>query len=90
MLADFGQSATYTASGGSATITGIFDALYYDAAPGGEVVFASNQPRFVCRSADLPATASQDDTLVTGSVTYKVRNLEPDGTGITILVLEKQ
>ena len=41
MLADFGQSITYTAQGGSpSTITGIFDNDYAEVDAGGMVGFA--------------------------------------------------
>ena len=55
--------------------------------PGVDV--ASNDPRFTCKTSDV-TNASNGDTIVIDSVTYKVRIAEADGTGITILVLEKQ
>ena len=51
MLADFGESVTYTPSGGSAsTITGIFDKEYQAVDPGGEVAFAVEQPRLAVKT----------------------------------------
>ena len=54
---------------------------------GGSVAVGSNDPRFVCRTSDV-SSASSGDQLVVRSVTYTVRQVEDDGTGITTLILE--
>ncbi len=85
---DFGSAATYTPSGGSAsTINGIFDKDYALAAIGDGVGVGSNDPRFICRTSDV-SSAANGDAIVVNSVTYTVRNVEDDGTGITTLELE--
>ncbi len=85
---DFGSAATYTPSGGSAsTINGIFDKDYALAAIGDGVGVGSNDPRFICRTSDV-SSATNGDAIVVNSVTYTVRNVEDDGTGITTLELE--
>ena len=85
---DFGSAATYTPSGGSAsTINGIFDKDYALAAIGDGVGVGSNDPRFICRTSDV-SSAANGDAIVVGGVTYTVRNVEDDGTGITTMVLE--
>jgi|TARA_Y100001963_G_C6522724_1_gene327357 hypothetical protein len=85
---DFGDAGTYTPSGGSSsTVNGIFDKDYALADLGGSVGIGSNDPRFVCRTADV-SSAAQGDALVVRSTTYTVRSVEDDGTGITTLVLE--
>lgn len=85
---DFGSAATFTPSGGSAsTINGIFDKDYALAAIGDGVGVGSNDPRFICRTSDV-SSAANGDALVVNSVTYTVRNVEDDGTGVTTLVLE--
>jgi hypothetical protein len=86
---DFGQSATFTHSTTTTTIYGIFDNEYVEVDLGGQVNFASVQPKFLVRTADV-STAVEDDTIVTGGVTYKIKVVQPDGTGMTTLILEKQ
>lgn len=45
-------------------------------------------PSFLYRYADKAVAI--DSTLVNGAVTYKVKNMKPDGTGLMLLVLEEQ
>lgn len=90
MLADFGQSITYTRQGGSpTTITGIFDNDYAEVDAGGMVGFAMQQPRLMVRTADV-ISATEGDTFVVSGVTYLSRVVQDDGTGMTFIVLEKQ
>ena len=85
---DFGVTATYTPLGGSASnVKGIFDNEFFEAAVG-EVGVAIQQPRFVCRSSDI-STAVEGDALIVNSVDYTIRVVQPDGTGVTTLVLEQ-
>jgi len=86
---DFGVAATYTPSGGSAvTVNGIFDHEYFAADAGGSVAVAIEQPRFLCRTADV-ASAAEDDALTVNATNYTIKVVEDDGTGITNLVLEE-
>ncbi len=85
---DFGVSATLTPSSGSErTIMGIFDAEYVAAEAGGQVAISSNLPIFTCKTND--ATNAADGTLVVGGETYQIIEVRPDGTGVTILILEQ-
>ena len=47
----------------------------------------SNDPRFICRTSDV-SSAANGDAIVVGGVTYTVRNVEDDGTGVTTQVME--
>lgn len=89
---EFGDSAVYTKlAGGTATFTGIFDAPHI-AIDLGEVSISDRRPTFVCRTADLPsgvAGGDSGDTLEVDGITYKVIDLEPDGQGMTRIVLGK-
>jgi len=88
---DFGTTATYTlVAGGVSSVVGIFDNEYFEADANTNVGFVSTQPRFVCTSASLPSTAGFNDTALINAITYKVRVVQSDGTGMTTLILEKQ
>jgi hypothetical protein len=86
---DFAHAATFTPSGGSAvTVNGIFDAEYAAVEGDGQVAIASTMPVFQCRSVDAPD--AYNATLVVAGATYRVVEVKPDGTGVTMLVLEDQ
>lgn len=86
---DFGVVATYTPSGGaSSTVNGIFDNDFIEVDAGGGVGVALQQPRFHCRTADV-SSASEGDALVVSGTNYTIRIVQDDGTGMTMLVLEK-
>lgn len=81
----FAVTATYN---GITPVNGIFDAEYFQPEAGFAGI-QSNQPVFLCRTVDV-SSALQGQTLVVNSVNYKIAVVEPDGTGITLLRLEKQ
>jgi len=86
---DFGTAATYTPTGGvAATVNGIFDNDFIEVDTGGGVGVALQQPRFHCRTADVPS-AAEGDALVVSGVNYTIRIVQDDGTGMTMLVLER-
>lgn len=88
LLADFGEAATFTPVGGTASsITVIFDNAYEAVDVGGGSTFAVTQPRVTARTADVPG-ATEGATLAIGGVTYTIRVVMPDGTGITEMMLE--
>jgi hypothetical protein len=49
----------------------------------------SAQPAALVRDSDV-AGVVHGKLVVRGAVTYAVRGVHPDGTGLTLLVLEKQ
>lgn len=66
-----------------AAVRAIFDNAYaetFDA--------AGTRPQLTCRSSDAAAVTVGHIAVVRGS-NYVVRNLIPDGTGISVLVLER-
>jgi len=79
LFADFGVNATLD----GAAVRGIFD---NQAAEAFGMVSGTN-PVFLLPSA---AAASQGQTLVVGAAFYTVAKVEPDGTGMDRLQLEKQ
>jgi hypothetical protein len=82
---DFGTEVKF----GNKKFNGIFDNDFVEVDAGGGVSFATQQPRLVARSIDC-AILSEDSQLVISGTTYKVKVIQPDGTGMTTLVLEKQ
>lgn len=88
---EFGVTATYTPGVGSpVSVNGIFDSDYFAAEIGAGVAVEGARLRFLCPSEDLPGGAAHGDSIVIAAVTYKVREIHPDGTGFTELVIEKQ
>lgn len=86
---EFGAAATYTLSGGGvSTVNVIFDNEFIETDLQTGVEIASQNPHVMCITADLPTDAANGDTLVLGLIEYTVRVLQPDGTGISTLMLE--
>jgi hypothetical protein len=79
---DFAVDATL----GGVAVRVIFDAAYSE--PLGNMVEGTG-PVATIATADA-AGAVHGTNLVIGATTYKVRGIEPDGTGVTLLRLEKQ
>jgi len=88
---EFAVEATYRRKLGldQATIKGIFDNETVPVDAGGIALVHQEQPRFMCRSADVPYIA-EDDYLIISSVNYRVVAWISDGTGVTTIHLEKQ
>lgn len=78
-------SAVFTHGAIVATINVIFDNEF---AVMGVIGIEEAQPQAVCKTSDV-STAVHNDTLVIGSVTYYIKEIEPDGFGITTLILSK-
>ena len=71
-------------------ITGIFTNAHAVAAPLGDWPGVSTStPLFTCRAAALPAGAGDGDTLTLGGTAWTVRGIQPDGTGLARLILER-
>lgn len=81
---EFATSAIYNAV---TAIAGIFVNAYAEAALGLAGLQAT-VPLFVCVAADVDADPT-GKTLLIGTTTYTVMRGEPDGTGMTRLVLRK-
>jgi hypothetical protein len=86
-LEEFGVSATITSNSSTYTVQGIFDNGHFQIDNGFTVV-STLQTTFLCRTADI-AEIEQGDAVVVSGVTYKVVDIQPDGTGMTTLRLQK-
>ena len=85
---DFGTSATFTdvSAGTSSTVKGMFDKDSQEIVGMSDVGIMEDVPTFHCVTTDV-SSANFDDTLVIDSTTYKIKKIEPDGTGMTKLTL---
>lgn len=83
-LAPFFSDFATVATLDGASVRGIFDSQYVD-----PLGIASRQPMFTLPTS-AAASATQASVLVVEGVTYRVRTIEPDGTGVTVLMLERQ
>lgn len=82
--ADFAVTATYDSS---AEVVGIFGAPH-ELVPLGMAMAAAAAPQFVCRSADIAANPV-GKTLLVNAVTYTIAEHQPDGTGMSLLILKR-
>lgn len=80
--------AVYTPQGGAASaIKVIFDNEYRAVnIETGQVESAG--PQATCKTSDV-ANAKHGETLVINSTTYYIIEIQPDGTGFTILILSR-
>ena len=85
---EFGTSATFTdvSAGTSSTVKGIFDKDSQEIIGMSDVGIMEDVPTFHCVTTDVSA-AVFNDTMVIRSTTYKIKKIEPDGTGMTKLTL---
>ena len=80
-FSDFGVAATL--DGGA--VRGVFDSEYMQAFDG----MAGTTSMFRLPSTSA-ASATTSSVLVVGAASYRVRSVQPDGTGVTVLMLERQ
>lgn len=86
---DFGVTAKYTRANSFQTeIKGIFENEFIDVESIGNVGVALVQPLFFCQTKDV-SQAAEGDKLTVNNAEYTIRVVQPDGTGMTTLVLEK-
>lgn len=80
---DFGTVATFNSS----SISGILENEFVESDGGLEAGIGYTTTRFICRTTDLSG-ASFGDTITIDSVAYQIREIRPDGTGMTELIIE--
>ena len=82
MLADYGITVTKS---DTSTFIGIFDNDFL-AVDLDESEVESTEPTLLARTADVSGLA-HGDSLTISSTSYKVRGIQPDGTGMTQIML---
>jgi len=80
---DFGTTATFDSN----SISGIFDNEFVESDGGLEAGIGYTVTRFICKTTDVSG-ASFGDTITIDSVAYKIREIRPDGTGMSELIIE--
>lgn len=73
----------------SKTIKGIFDNPHENLSAGGEVPFSIQECYVVVETSDV-TDVGQGSTLTILDNSYVVTDVQPDGTGMTTLILEAQ
>jgi len=84
-LNDFGEDIDL----GTSVIKGIFDRPHADTNAGGEVPFSIQECYAEVRTEDVTRVAQGSIVTVRGD-DYVVTDVQPDGTGMTMLMLEAQ
>lgn len=89
-LDEFAVSATYRQALGlsQSTISGILDSETVPIDAGGHVAVHQEQPRFTCKTSDIPNIA-YDDAIIIAGVEYYVRAWVHNGQGVSEIQLEK-
>ena len=68
------------------TITGIFDNDYFEV-DAGQVGVSTSVPMITCRTTDISNVLYSHKATISGD-DYKVRDIQKDGTGMSVVVLE--
>lgn len=77
--ADFAIAVTI----GGSPVNAIFDDAYQD-----DLEVEGSVPTLWCKTAALPAIA-HGTAVVVNSVSYRISGIQPDGTGVTVLRLQR-
>lgn len=90
LLSDFGETISYTpAGGGVLTMRGIESKAFVELAESFGTGVSASARAVKVRSLDLPPTATRGDAVATSSGSFRVSELQPDGTGFTLVMLEQ-
>jgi hypothetical protein len=84
-LNDFGQDIELS----DKTIKGIFDSPHNPLSVGGEMQFSVQETFIMVETSDVSSIA-HGSTLTIDSRSYVVTDVQPDGTGMSTLMLELQ
>ena len=91
LLADFGETVTYTVEGGEpVSLLALVSAAYVEVSEHFGTGIASSGTAIKVLDVDLPAGAGQFDRVARADgKEYQVTEPKADGTGFTILALER-
>ncbi len=80
---EFAVDVTYNA----ATIQGVFDDEFSSAVEG-EMGVESTVPQVTVKTSDV-SSATHGETMTINSVNYNIIGIQPDGTGMTLILLSE-
>lgn len=87
---DFGEPVFWETQGGEfAELSGIFTSAREVVLPGEGGGISAMLPVLVVAECAVPETASQDDDLEIRGRNYRVADIQPDGSGLSRIVLER-
>jgi hypothetical protein len=87
---DFGTAAIWDTQGGEIVdVEGIFETAREVALSGNSSGVSAILPVLTMASEAIPATAAQGDDMEIQSVNYRVADIQPDGSGLTRVILER-
>lgn len=88
--ATFGESVTYTPQGGGAlAITAILTNAHAERGGGDFPGLSVTAPVLALPDSFLPAPPLVGDAVTARGVAYRVADVQPDGTGLSRLILER-
>lgn len=86
----FGDTATWdTQEGETENLDGIFEAAREVALSGDSVGVNATLPVLTVAETAIPSTAAQGDDLEVRGVNYLVSEIQPDGSGLARVILER-
>lgn len=84
-----GESVTVSRGQSTAQVRGVFQASHVGLDPETGIQVRSTQPVVLVKRGELPWDPKQGDTVVARSVTYRVRDAQPDGHEGWLLMLHR-
>ncbi|WP_163370938.1 head-tail joining protein [Endozoicomonas acroporae] len=85
---EFATDGFFKTDAGTMAVTGIFDNAYL-LAETGEVDLETTQPRFTCKAVDVLLVERGQEVTISGQL-FSVLAVEPDGTGMAVVVLANE
>lgn len=86
---DFGEEVTWTVGATPSTLNVLADAGTVIVDVGETPGIRDAHAVVLCPSADIPAGADEGDAVTFRGVAHTVRSIEPDGTGMSVVRLER-
>lgn len=87
---EFGDSAFWDTQGGEfVELVGFFEASREVVLPGDGGGVSALLPVLTVAETSVPETASQDDDVEINGRNYRVADIQPDGSGLSRIILER-